>query len=395
MKNTSIFFILCLIINIGCGGGKQADTQSDGVTIVDVTATYPKKNLTLQDFMDVEYIVLETNDEFVNQGVVLAVGNEHIVVMNSIITNGDIFIYDRSGKALRKINRRGQGPNEYLYILGFVLDEDNNEFFIFDASRKILVYDLYGNFKRSLVYDRGVNYENIFNYDKDNLICDNQLSMLEGERNAESFFIISKQDGSVVKEIKIPFIQEKTPKLMHKIDGDMSVMYTFRYLLNSIIPHSGDFIITPLSSDTIYRYLPDHKMEPFIVRTPSIQSMNPEVFLLPNLLTDRYYFMESVKKEYNPDARNGFWDRPLVYDRQEKAIYEYTINNDDYIGRTENFSTKIINDKIAFRYKIEAFELIEANKQGKLKGKLKEIAEGLDEDANPVIMLVKYKYQRG
>ena len=81
MKNTSRFFILCLIINIGCGGVKQADTQSDGVTIVDVKATYPKKSLTLQDFMDVEYVVLETNDEFVNQGVVIAVGNEHIVVI--------------------------------------------------------------------------------------------------------------------------------------------------------------------------------------------------------------------------------------------------------------------------------------------------------------------------
>ena len=391
MRNTSRFFIICLIINIGCGGCKQTDTQSSDNIIVDVTASYPEKKLVLQDFMDVEYIVLEANDEFVNQGVVVSVGKKFIMVMNSTITDGDIFIYDRNGKALRKINRRGQGSEEYLYISRFILDEDNSEIFVLDAMKKILVYDLYGNFRRNLDYKESVNYENIFNYDKDYLICDNQVSLTDGERNAESFFIISKKDGRIVKEIKIPFKQEKTPMMMHKIDGDMSVMYTFRYLLNPIIPHNGDFIITPLSSDTIYRCLPDHNIEPFIIRTPSIQSMNPEVFLLPNILTDRYYFMESVKKEYSPDAPNGFPDKSLMYDRHEKAIYEYTINNDDYIGRIENFSTKILNDEIAFRCKIEAFELIEANKQAKLKGKLKEIADGLDEDANPVIMLVKYK----
>jgi hypothetical protein len=41
--------------------------------------------------------------------------------------------------------------------------------------------------------------------------------------------------------------------------------------------------------------------------------------------------------------------------------------------------------------KLEADELIEAYEKGQLKGKLKEIAAGLDEDSNPVIMLAKYK----
>ena len=65
--------------------------------------------------------------------------------------------------------------------------------------------------------------------------------------------------------------------------------------------------------------------------------------------------------------------------------------NDDYIDWKENLSTKIFNEEIAIRYKMKAFELIEANNQGKLKGKLKEIADRLDEDANPVIMLVKFR----
>ena len=60
MKNVSIFLVIFLL-TAGCGGNKQTN---DDFIIVDVTASYPKKELKLHDFMDVEYIALETGDEF-------------------------------------------------------------------------------------------------------------------------------------------------------------------------------------------------------------------------------------------------------------------------------------------------------------------------------------------
>ena len=67
---------------------------------------------------------------------------------------------------------------------------------------------------------------------------------------------------------------------------------------------------------------------------------------------------------------------------------------------TDDFSEKVpvnltmqetTNSEIAFCQKLEPHELIEAYEKGQLKGKLKEIAAELEEDSNPVIMLVKYK----
>ena len=81
--------------------------------------------------MDVEYIPLETNDEFVNQGYVNAVGEKFIVVSN-FYNDGNIYIYDRRGKAIRKINRKGQGGEEYTHITNITLDEENNEIFVND-----------------------------------------------------------------------------------------------------------------------------------------------------------------------------------------------------------------------------------------------------------------------
>jgi len=90
-----------LFILMGCGVDK-----SDSLVTVDVTANYPKKELVLQDFMDVEYIPLETTDEFVVKGKITDVGKDILVLTN--VRQGEILIFDRStGKGLKKINRRG------------------------------------------------------------------------------------------------------------------------------------------------------------------------------------------------------------------------------------------------------------------------------------------------
>ena len=199
---------IILFITAGLVGCKQPDTNDDLITI-DVTASYPEKELILQDFMYVEYIPLETNNEFVTNGVVMAIGNKFILVKNRS-RDGDIFVFDRkTGKALRKINRKGKGPEEYSHITDIVLVEENNEIFINSmTTKKIFVYDLFGNFKRSFNHAEGSRYKDVFNYDTDNLICYNELVYYkEGEnRGSESYHVvISKQDGSITRNINIPF----------------------------------------------------------------------------------------------------------------------------------------------------------------------------------------------
>ena len=167
-----------------------------------------------------------------------------------------------------------------------------------------------------------------------------------------------------------------------------------------IISYRDRWILVEPSADTIYSYSTDHKMTPFIVRTPSVQSMDPEVFLFPGVITDRYCFMQTVKKEYKEtEPRSKLLETELVYDRQEKKIFEYVVYNDDFTNKRpiKNLVGEILtlnvlnNDDIAFVEKIEANELVEAYERGELNGKLKEIAATLDEESNPVIMLAKYK----
>ena len=148
------------------------------------------------------------------------------------------------------------------------------------------------------------------------------------------------------------------------------------------------------SSDTIYHYLSDANTTiPLIVRTPSIHTMEPpEVFLIPTVFTDRYYFMSLLKAEFNFETGRGFPISGLMYDRLENSLFIPKIYNGDYTSKREvDMTSRPLDQEFVIGQSLQAHELVEAYEKGLLKGKLKEIAATLDEESNPVIMFAKCK----
>ncbi|MBD9167816.1 MAG: 6-bladed beta-propeller [Parabacteroides johnsonii] len=374
MKSINVLLPMLFLLMAGCVENKHS--TNDLIT-VDVTAKYPYKELILQDFMDVEYIPLETTDEFLCQGNIWAVG-KNVIVATNFNFSGDIFLFDRKGKALKKINRKGQGNEEYALFNRIVLDEEKEEIFVNDISKKILVYDLEGNFKRKISWKGDLLPFEMYNFDQENLICRDHFHNNTGQ----SFLLLSKQDGRITKEIQIPFEKKKSIVVWAQ---DRKMTY-HPQTSHPIMPYFNDYVLTEYSADTLYSYSPDHALKPFIARVPSIQSMNPEVFLIPSLLTDRYFFMEALEKTIE------FSSIDLLYDKQEKALFRYRAYNSDYVNKKEAFlKSKPLNGKIPSCQFLEVSDLIRDYKGGKLKDKLKEVAATLEEDDNPVIMLIKHR----
>lgn len=190
------------------------------------------------------------------------------------------------------------------------------------------------------------------------------------------------------REIRTPFKELETP-IVTKDEFIVSPEFHQTY------PDHTDWLLVNTSSDTIYRYSADGSISPSVVRTPSIHAMETKVFLFPTVMADRYYFMRTMKKEVDFKTFKGFPSTDLVYDKQEKALFEYTLYNADYSNKQQvslglSFNG-IVNHEIATCQSLEAASLIEAHEKGQLKGRLKEIAAGLDEESNAVIMLVKYR----
>ena len=380
-----IFLVAALLGLASCTGEKK---EKEAFITVDITASYPEKDLVLQDFMDVEYVPLETSDEFLAQGNIAFVGENIVVATN--MRQGDILLFDRAtGKGIRKINHKGFGPEEYIMPYNVVLFEDKNEMFVNDGpTSKIQVYDLDGNYKRTISYKRGALVTVLIDFDTDNFLSQN-IYAPENENSGETFLFLSKKDGSMT-DIKVPYQERKSIALV-RVNEDGSMQGAFPENSDFIDPFRDGWLLTEPSADTIYFYKPDRSLKPFIVRTPSVQTMSPEVFLFPGVLTDDYYFMQSVTKEYDFDKNEGMPSTPLVYDVAEQKIYKYTVHNADYEDREENLSKQNVNNKIAFYQALPADELIEALEDGKLKGKLSDIAAHLDMEDNPVVMIVKPK----
>lgn len=80
----------------------------------------------------------------------------------------------------------------------------------------------------------------------------------------------------------------------------------------------------------------------------------------------------------------------LGYDKEEKAIFQFSFYNADYPEKAMSFYT-FPKDKVMMYQSLQASELIEAYQSDKLKGKLKEITATLDEDSNAVIALIKHR----
>ena len=139
--------------------------------------------------------------------------------------------------------------------------------------------------------------------------------------------------------------------------------------------------------------MPDFSLRPFIAKTPPVHTLDPELFLILRLISDRYYFMESIKNVYDFKKEEGFPKTYFVYDTQEKDFFSYIIYNGDYSYKKELYMVMFtpINTKGELWATIDAFDLCKDYKEGKLKGKLKDIAAKLGEDDNRVIMLVKPK----
>lgn len=383
MKKATTLLAILLLFLVGCSGNQQ---QNKDFITVDVIKSYPEKELTLQDFMDVEYVPLETTDQFLTKGMVMDVGKDILVVSNA--REGDIMLFDRrTGQGVKKINHRGQGAEEYLLLVNLILDEENGEMFANDGpSSKIQVYDLNGNFKRSIRYRKGAFVSNIYNYDKEHLLCQDTYAP-DNTSSMNSFFLLSKQDGTM-KDIEIPFEKKISTVIVQRV-GDQ--VYGNAPRNSFIVPFRQNWILTEPSADTVYMHQPDKSLRPFMVRTPSVHTMAPEVFLFPGVLTDRYYFMQTVKKEYDFATEKGLPTTDLVYDTEEQGIYQYTVYNQDFSERTVDMASRCMDGKVAFYVRLEAHELVEAYEKGLLKSKLKEIASKINEESNPVIMLVKHK----
>jgi hypothetical protein len=136
-----ITVIFILFILSGCNRKQQTH---ESLPIIDIVEGIEDEGTTMmlsEVFEDITFIPLETADEcligFIDD---VHFSKNYTVVIDS--NPNQILLFDRTGKFIRKIGSKGQGPGEYLYPFFSVLV--NDELFIWDLHlNSSLCYDLH------------------------------------------------------------------------------------------------------------------------------------------------------------------------------------------------------------------------------------------------------------
>ncbi len=378
---TTLGILALILVFAGCN--KNIPNE---VLTIDITKDYPKKEIAFQDIANVSYIPLEKNNEHPFHGNISDFKNDKIIAYN--YSGGDIFIFSKNGKIENIINHLGDGPEEYNAINGIIYDESANELFVNNNRKnKILVYDLQGEFKRSLNYLEDRKYQSICLFDGELIVCDDL------EKNESStFFTISKTDGSMQKEIG-PYFSNRIPPTTSEDLGNNTILSMIINYRKTAFSFDNNLILNDISSDTIFQYTKKNSLQPRIIQTPSVQNSTPAEILIAEFETKQILFMRRIVKEFIYDKNDlsaGISGRGnnLLYDKTNNEIYEPYFFNNQILTEQETGIGSAFNGFFVNKY--DAFNLIDYYENRELEAELAEIASKLDINDNPVLMVVDY-----
>ena len=364
---------------------KSRKENDNSLMQIDVSASYPEKEIMLEEVADIEYLQLEFDEDYLFSNPPCIVTSQKIIISD----RENVLIFSRNGKPLSKFNRKGQGPGEYTYIYELLYDETSDEVFL-KSEDKFLVYSSSGKYKRTFpllgrfydIFSKFVNYdsETILLYDDDAGYPDNYSS---------AFSFISKKNGSVVDSIMIP----KGKRVAHFAQTSAeSIVYAPPYW---IVKHRDGYLLTDYSIDTVYFFSREKKLTPILVRKPNIQSMNTNIILNSMIEAGNYNFFLSITiKAVEENGRYRLPSKYLMRDKKTGSVYQQKITFKDYQGKIINISPKIIENTKDSRLGLvvlDLTELIDANAENKISGKLKELVENSDELGNDILILLHFK----
>ncbi len=418
IKNSNINYCLILIFFFfSCINKHQKP-----LNIIDIEANLSNyKEVKLSQIInDVTYIPLQSDTSCI-LGYILSIdfNNENILLTDK----NKCLEFSPYGTFIKQIGKRGKGPKEYLYA--FKVNSFDEHIFISDHNR-ILVYDKSGKYITSIKssFTSPVNFNpNWIPLSDSLLICHLRNVMGDQENKA---IVINLQSDTI--EVFQNFQKFKREKLSSRSDDSRAQFYYF----------SNELSYKELFNDTLFRIENFTKMNPAFIfnlgkygfpneyrglpAKEYIESLSAYIWLYKIYETKSLFIMElslldhynlSTQKMYNIKGTIRYGQAPVLAIYEKKTGETYFINpstiddkvnpngiENDFDGGMNFFPDTQINDSTLLMliqpYELKSFLKLEdvknyAPKYPEKKKELEKLANRLDENDNPVLMLVKLK----
>ena len=350
---------------------------------------------------DINYIPLETTSDCLLKGGQTSLTDKYIFTE----TDGVLFMFTREGKFLRRINTIGQGPGE-CDLRDFGIDEQSQLIHLFDNwSLSIKTYDFNGHFQNEI--------KNPFL--KEPEPNDNSPWAICCDKKGNIVFTFSNSSGNMKYKYAV---MDKHGEMIYKAPNYdlydnknriyvMSLYPIPLYLYNNTLHYNYIF------NDTVFKVEDDYSCQPaYIIRTPKKITLETQI-------------KTSTREIAFSDLSGSFEHHAAREDH--RYIYIYSGYRAPYIGllsrydkRTgdlmENINPKIINDwdggldielnpllqtEDFLVYLQQPFQMKESLTDEHFektkvafpekRDSLKSLLNNMQEDDNPVLMIVKLK----
>lgn len=366
------FIGMIQFVLLGCSC--TSTDQEKGLTTIDLSKDYPKKEILLSEIADIQYVYMNEGNDYIYGGNPLYV-SDHTFVFYS---EGSFLFFTKDGQPKSKFNHQGNGPDEYDYFSKVVYDEANDELYIL-SEKRLIVYSSSGVHKRtialSLSDDKRIT--SMANYDNGSLLL----------FDSDNFVLISKADGSELKRLDVSSGEKVKLYAIKQDEQRVSVIASTQ---NQIVNYKDGLLLSDYSTDTVYFFNKNKELIPVLIKQPSIHSMDPVIYANAFVEATDYLFYRKITVK----VQNG--QLPSVYLMQNKkdgTVYEQEIKMDDFKGKQVEIAPEILTSSSRHGLVVlDLVELEEAYADGRLKGKLKELMEKIDrENGNNVYMLLTFK----
>lgn len=243
LKNSRTLLLSILLIPFFCDCKNEKKDIEKSIISIDITK---KSEVSLFDiFSKVEIINLEINDSAILKSVnKLQVYNGDFYILDFF--SAKLFSFNENGRFNFKIDNKGQGPDEYIDISDFDINNDSLSL-LSSSDGKIHIYDLQGHFirKHRLPKIRG-NYDDIRYLNNDTIAFwtfdfDNRLKFYSKSGN-NIFKESVPQDDNIYTSFSTPvfpygnyFVKAFDNRVMQmSADGELTAAYEWDFgLLNN------------------------------------------------------------------------------------------------------------------------------------------------------------------
>lgn len=319
---------------------------------------------------ELSYLPLETSPQCLIQNIDKILFSKSFIFVND--TRNRLLQFDRNGKFLRQIGSMGRGPEEYLYVYDFCINEDTNEIYIFSLDDKMLIFSFEGKYKKTIKLSFRIADAIIL--DKNSLMF--HLPNVPGPKFFATYsWIITDMQGNPKQKYKNHLMRV----------GNVGVSKTPIYIFD------GYARFMEYGVDTLY-YFKDTRKNPYALFSYGDLKGDPDPLIDPANRTNNdelknkmliWTILENEEFLFIKFSRRSNNSLFAIYSKKTDKLtfLKDGVFKNDLSGGGEFWPKHIIDNKILVDY-VDAFPLLKSSVPKDLKAKL-------TESSNPVIIFLK------